>query len=358
MSETFFRYLFGCLLIVFFYKGTSQETTIRYFGFMDASQEFFKGEKPTSGLSIGEHDLFFTSDIDERFNILGETVINIKSDGSFNVSMERIRVKYAFNSNHSLILGKMHTPINYWNDVYHHGRLFFPAIDRPHYFSLIVPIHTTGIRLQGQNIGSSKFGYDLVLGNGMSSTDAIDRNQQKSFTAAVHTKPIEGMRIGLSYFRDVVFGNSVGSHSGHSEYINHAYMGRINYNLYSFSFANFQDSWETLIEVSFNRNNTVLSGIAKNEASYVYLGKRLNEKNVLYTHYDYASIGRKDLHNVPLQLTETAIGLRHELSYLMNFKVELEYERVNFYEPQNIMLMHRHSNEEGLKIDFQLTYGF
>ena len=87
--------------------------------------------------------------------------------------MERARLKYEFREWLSVIVGKMHTPVNYWNDVYHHGRLFFPTIDRPRSFGTHVPIHTLGLRLQGQNIGKLRFGYDLVIGNGMSSNDVV-----------------------------------------------------------------------------------------------------------------------------------------------------------------------------------------
>ena len=46
-------------------------------------------------------------------------------------ALERARLKYEYREWLSVIVGKMHKPVNYWNDVYHHGRLFFPVIDRP-----------------------------------------------------------------------------------------------------------------------------------------------------------------------------------------------------------------------------------
>lgn len=47
----------------------------------------------------------------------------------------------------------MHTPVNEWNDAYHHGRLFFPTIDRPYSFGEFVPVHEVGLRLSGENLG-------------------------------------------------------------------------------------------------------------------------------------------------------------------------------------------------------------
>ena len=49
----------------------------------------------------------------------------------------------------------------------------------------MIPIHTLGVRLQGQNLGELNLGYDVVLGNGLSSSDAGDDDLGKSVTAAV-----------------------------------------------------------------------------------------------------------------------------------------------------------------------------
>lgn len=115
-----------------------------------------------------------------------------------------MQLKFDYFKNHSLVVGKMHTPVNYWNDVYHHGRFFFPTVDRPIAFSYLVPVHTLGLRLQGQNLGKIKFGYDLVAGNGISSTDFADSGVNTSAMAGVHIKPIDNFRFGISYYYDFI----------------------------------------------------------------------------------------------------------------------------------------------------------
>ena len=194
-------------------------TEFKLFGHITSTIEN-EGDERFSDFSLGEHDLFVTSKITPKISFLGETVVApLNSHGhglaDFKVSMERA-AKYEFREWLSVIVGKMHTPVNYWNDVYHHGRLFFPTIDRPRSFGAHVPIHTLGLRLQGQNIGKLRFGYDLVVGNGMSSNDVSDGNFQKSVTAAVHIKPEKQMRVNLSYYSDIIYGNMVGAHSGHA----------------------------------------------------------------------------------------------------------------------------------------------
>lgn len=72
-------------------------------------------------------------------------------------------------------------------------------MDRPISFSYLVPLHTLGIQFQGQNLGDMNFGYDFVIGNGISSTDNLSDARNTSFTAAVHVKPTDDMRIGASF---------------------------------------------------------------------------------------------------------------------------------------------------------------
>lgn len=177
-------------------------------GFVDVSATY-SDDKVSFGL--GEQDLFITSDLNDRFSFLGETVFKFdpESETQFSVSIERIVLKYNYKGNHNILIGKHHTPINYWNDTYHHGRVFFPTTARPLVFaSELFPLHTTGISFQGLNLGSLKFGYDLMVGNGIGSTDVLDLDKGKSVTAAIHIKPRNALRIGLSYYYDRIPGES------------------------------------------------------------------------------------------------------------------------------------------------------
>ncbi|MGB1619348.1 MAG: hypothetical protein ACPHBM_06965, partial [Flavobacteriales bacterium] len=233
-------------------------TQFKMFGHFTSTIEL-GADQQFSDISLGEHDLFVQSTITPKVSFLGETVVAPlnaagHSAADFKVSIERARIKYEVREWLGVIVGKMHTPVNYWNDVYHHGRLFFPTIDRPRSFGAHVPIHTLGIRLQGQNIGRLKFGYDLVIGNGMSSNDLTDGNFQKSFTAAVHIKPEKQTRINLSLYRDIIYNNMVGAHAGHSG-SSHYTMGdagwhpvNLDYELYCFSFYRNKGNWEVLFE--------------------------------------------------------------------------------------------------------------
>jgi hypothetical protein len=213
---------------------------------------------------FGEQDLFITSELSDRFSFLGESVFKFtpSTPTTFSVSIERVIVKYNFAGNHNLLIGKHHTPINYWNDTYHHGRVFFPTIFRPLMFEYdIIPLHTTGVALQGQNLGEAKFGYDLMIGNGLGSQDVLDNDKRKSITAAVHIKPAEGLRIGFSWYNDVM---SAGSKTHEGKLIN----WDVQQNLFSPSIAYFGDKVEVLAESTIALNHTDTTGTKQTFTGY------------------------------------------------------------------------------------------
>ncbi len=353
-----FKWIFAIAFVVSITDSVySQSTEIKFFGHIDVFHEDEVGEDIFNSFSLGEHDFFVTSQITDRISFLSENVIKLTSSGGFAASIERARIKFNYAKKHSVIFGKMHTPVSYWNDTFHHGRLFFPTIDRPIQFSLVIPIHEIGLRLQGQNIGKLNFGYDIMLGNGISSSDLEDNGEAKSLTVAGHIKPRPTMRIGAGLYFDTIEGNVAGSHSGHtSKYHNHnsSYTGDVGFKLYNFSFANFAYKWETLLELTLNYSETDTLGTAQNLTSFAYLGYRLNDSNILYSHWDHADIAFNDLHANPLYLNKVALGIRHEFSYLVN--VKLEYE--NYFYRHVEETMHHSNFNNKYEIKFQIAYGF
>src|SRR3982751_2840983 len=99
---------------VFCITAAAQRTEIRGFGDVTAS---YQNKKASFGFE--EQDLFITSQLTDRISFLGETVFkpDTMSHTGFNVSIERIIIKFNYAGNHNILLGKHHTPINYWNDT-------------------------------------------------------------------------------------------------------------------------------------------------------------------------------------------------------------------------------------------------
>lgn len=262
-------------------------------------------------------------------------------------------MKFNYYRNHSIIAGKIHTPLNYWNDVYHHGRLFYPTIHRPNAFNYFVPIHTLGIQLQGQNIGKLNFGYDVIIGNGINSTDEYQGHIDPPLAIALHIKPIEGMRIGVSHYYDYLPINEAGSHTGHTTAPSHstnAYKGPIGVALSSFSFAYFAKKIEILNEFNINTTKTDTLGRALNYSNFTYLGYPITNKNTVYLLHDIMNVEKNDLYTNQIFKQKLGIGYKYEFSYLLNLKTQLEYETTK--------LAHNIGNSNRLSLEIQLAYGF
>ncbi len=350
--------IYKCIIICIFINAKLwaqiPKTEFRGFGHIEYALDFVNPQKPDSYFILGEHDLFVQSKITKRFSYLGEFVIryNAGSATKFLPSIERTLVKYSYLNNHSVIFGKIHTPVNYWNDSYHHGRVFYPVISRPIAFSHFVPLHTIGMQAQGQNIGKWNFGYDLVIGNGISSTDIFDSNSSPGIAAAIHIKPIDGMRIGVSHYFNRMDENGYGSHSGHVMPTGTAYRGPLDFYLNSLSIAYFGKNFEILSESSRNLTRTDSLGFANNFSTFLYLGYKIKEKHVPMVMVDYITISKNDLHSTPMEMLKLGLGYRYEFNHLLNVKGMLEY-----------YFQHQHPNGVGSQknyfaIEMQLAYGF
>jgi hypothetical protein len=298
-------------------KSFSQNTQIR--GFIDVMAGV---QQSKLSFSLGEQDLFITSQLNDRFTFLGESVFKFAaaSPTSFSVSVERIVIKYNIAGNNNLLVGKHHTPINYWNDTYHHGRVLFPTIFRPLLFDAnIIPLHTTGISFQGQNLGDWKFGYDFMIGNGIGSSDVLDNDKSKSVTAAVHVKPIEGLRIGLSWYNDVIAKGA----RAHDMII----PSRVKQNLFSGSVAYFGKKFEILAEGTLALNNSDSTGKKTTTASYVYGGFKITDKIVPYLRYDQLHFQNGEIFYHNNNTRSIVGGIRYNINFLTAVKLEYQHQQ-------------------------------
>ena len=289
-----------------------------------------------SDFKLGEQELFVTGKFNNHFSFLSEITMKYSSHGNYKLNIERLRIKYNYYKNHSFIIGKFHTPVNYWNDVYFHARLFFPTIDRPMMFSKWIPVHTFGVRLQGQNLGKRNFGYDLLFGNGMASEDMYHVFDESSITAAVHWKPIDEMRVGFSYYYTAMQdASNMAAHTHGNELHRNVYSGPLDFQMLNASVAYFGERWELLNEFSFNRTETDTLGVSNNFSNYLYCGYRIKEKNVPFVAYDILSTAANDLHTFPYDRMKFVLGYKHEYSTKINIKGQIEYYR-NIHDYQSM----------------------
>ncbi len=346
----------SCVLLqaTIMFAQTERNIDLKMYGHIQYNLDKFDQDR-NSYFSLGEQDFFVTAQLTDRISFLGETVVkyDAATSAKFAPSIERAQMKWDYRNNHSIILGKIHTPVNTWNDEYHHGRLFFPTIDRPLFFSSMVPVHTSGVSFRGQYIGSMGFGYDLVIGNGISSTDVYDSSTNKALMLGMHIRPDENTRIGASYYNDYMPTNKPGVHSGHSSY-NSGYKGALNFELYSLSIKRFTSNYEFMSETGYGVNTTDSLGKAENFSSFNYLGVRVRDVNTIYAVADYMHIADNDLHAAPGKQLKTAIGYKYEFSETCNIKFQVE----RTIAADNHLSHHGDLHVERYDFKFQLAYGF
>ena len=187
------------------------------------------GQKDTTAFSLGQLNLFVTSDISENFKFLSEIVFEANSASQiprssngqniFGVDIERYLLQYSPNDYFNLAIGRYHTAIGYYNTAYHHSSWLQTATGRPFLFDFedqggILPIHNVGLSASGL-IPSGGLGLHYVaeLGNGRSwrhpldnepVQNEVDENTAKAFNLALFARPdaIRGLQVGFSGYHD------------------------------------------------------------------------------------------------------------------------------------------------------------
>ncbi|NQY08298.1 MAG: hypothetical protein HRT71_02115 [Flavobacteriales bacterium] len=308
---------FVCMFFVGVSKLTGQTTTIN--GFIDFGINF-NPNKDQLAFILGEQDLFINSDITDKISFLGESVFkhNSSSGTKFAVALERAIVKYNYKGNHNISIGRFHTPLNYWNDSYHHGRVFFPTVGRPELFNEhIIPIHTLGFSFSAANLGKLRLGYDVMIGNGLGSNSVSDNDKHKSYTFATHIKPIDNLRLGVSaYFDKITEGSTLTDET-------------VSQSVISGSVAYFKKH-ELLAEYSYATNTTDSLGSQTTNALYVYTGYRIKDIIIPYVRVDFLDFSENEMFFHGQKINAYSFGLRYEMNYLTSLKLEYQTKNTNY----------------------------
>jgi hypothetical protein len=207
------------------------KTLLRIRGFGDINLHGDNQKGDTTSFTLGQLNLFVTSDISERFKFLSEIVFEGGPDNIYGVTtgqknvfavdVERYLVEYSQNDYFKLAAGRWHTAIGYYNTAYHHSTWFQTAADRPFLFAFedrggILPIHSVGVSASGL-IPSGRLGLHYVaeVGNGRASRtplteepvqNVIDDQTHKAYNVALFARPeaVPGLQVGFSAYRDLL----------------------------------------------------------------------------------------------------------------------------------------------------------
>jgi hypothetical protein len=212
------------------------KTLLRIRGFGDVS---FHGDNyhpaglpgDKTAFTLGQLNLFVTSDISDKFKFLSEIVFEAGPDNiygvprgtanSFGVDVERYLLTYSQNEYFNVSAGRYHTAIGYYNTAFHHSTWLQTTTGRPLLFEFedqggILPIHNVGVEAYG-GIPSGSLGLHYVaeLGNGRESRsplieepvqNVVSEKNHKAVNFELFARPtkVPGLQVGFSAYRDLL----------------------------------------------------------------------------------------------------------------------------------------------------------
>lgn len=167
--------------------------------------------------TVGQVDLFITSPLTDRIAVLAEVVGKFRRTNETVFDVERIHITYALSDLANIRAGRMHTPLGYWNETYHHGTWFQTTAGRPDVYAFndvggVLPIHSVGVELFGsKSLPALDVAYNLSVMNGrgrvVTETQNVqDFNRLKAVNLLVHLSPsaLPGLRLGGDLYLDKI----------------------------------------------------------------------------------------------------------------------------------------------------------
>jgi hypothetical protein len=207
------------------------KTLLRIRGFGDVNLHGDTQKGDTTTFSLGQLDLFVTSDVSDKFKFLSEIVFEGGPDNIygntrgqenvFSVDVERYLMQYSYNDYLNISAGRGHTAIGFYNTAYHHSTWLQTTEDRPFLFAFedrggILPIHIVGVTASGLiPSGSLGLHYVAEVGNGRESRNPLEEEpvqneisdtNHKAVNFALFARPeaVPGLQTGFSIYRDVL----------------------------------------------------------------------------------------------------------------------------------------------------------
>ena len=304
---------------------------IRGFADTDLTGSTLKGFR--TSFSLGQVNLFITSDLSDKLKFLSEVVFEAGPDNAFGVDIERLLLTYEINKYFNLSVGRYHTSIGYYNTAYHHSAWLQTAVGRPFLFRFedqggVLPIHNVGASLSGR-IPSGRLGlhYIAEVGNGRASTspqsepvqNEVDENTHKAFNFQVFARPeaLPGLQTGFSVYRDLL--TPIAQPSVHQTILDYYVV----YNGHNYQWLN-----EALLirEAPQGPSPSTTFNIP---GFYTQLSKRFGAYTP-YFRYQYVNAplnGPVFYTNVGLQYGPS-VGLRYDLSDFVAWKLQYDYTSV------------------------------
>lgn len=305
---------------------------------VDATSIF--GNTNKNYFSLGQYDLFITSQITDKVSFLGETVF--KYENRFNVNIERAIIKYQFKDYFNLSVGKVYTPLGYWNNAFHHGLVLQPTISRPQivqedYDGGGLPLEeNAAVQLNGEGITKMNFGYNLMVGNGIASSPVDDFNNSKSVCLNIHAEPVENLKFYISGYKDDV-------PKGATTLQGILLTQKTNLQILNGSIAymdgrlpiEFAGEFYNLKTTNPDSNITTSSN-----GYFLYLGYKIKKINIVpYLYYSKLDFDNNELFFAKTNTSSIVFGLRYKMHPLSVIKLEYKYSESKMSGNQNSIVL-------------------
>jgi len=303
--------------------------TLRIGGFSDVT---FSGSRrgSTSGASLGQYALQLNSSLSPRWNFFGEFTAGARADAGtgappatgFNAEIERAILRFDQSDAFKLSFGRYHTPINWWNNAFHHGLWLQSTVGRPEmtqFGGRFIPVHFIGTLAEGEFPAKGlNLNYGIGLGNGRGAVtsrggDAGDINNSKAYLVNLFVKPdkLYGLRLGGSYYRDRI-NMATGRRFDETIVAGHLLWDR--------------ETPELIAEYARAHHKELIGGNFAGEAYYVQLAYRLpgnQRKFKPYVRFENMRLSTADPVYTGTPGTKGVVsGIRYDLSELVALKAE------------------------------------
>lgn len=347
MKRFFFVLICACALN---FTLKAQDTKIRFFGQPEFSSSKstqtnnFGGVSPLGqyitrdttfsklNFNTGTFALFVTSQLSDRISVLSEVSFsNSGNKASFEV--QRLMARYNFQEYLSVRVGKMFTPIGYWNNQFTLGLVLQPTIQRPQAIRTVsdggvLQYKDTGVQIEGDNISSARVSYKVMIGNGVGYHGSNDKTDKHvAVTAQVGVEPIEGLKILASGQFDRIEQGKPNPNGTISALPDN---GNLSLLVGSVAYMNPEKKPEFIAEFLHQTSKFDNIGTRSSYSGYFYGGYKVTNKITPYFLYNYTQAGQSNTESdpyfapVPVNINLLTFGARYKFN--SSFIVKLEYE--------------------------------
>ncbi len=332
-------FMLALMLTVTFSYGQNLQTSYFAHGGYTAKLNNDENVPNQSAFNSGGLDILLTSQISENFSAIGELFTGYRGDGSSSVvlSVERLYFKYYVKDYLTVSVGRMYTPLGFWQSRYSQAQFFAPTINAPYPVRTkadkgIIPTNSVALQFSGDNMGKLRFGYFLMIDNSTGAPSLnTDNTLFKALSGKLKIEPSENLEVFVSGRSDKLIAGSQ-SVSGQvvPEDIDQQYF---NIGLVQINPSN---RFEFAAEYYHVINKGETTGTNDNNFLYGYMGYKI-KKFTPYLQYDRLLFSDNDPTYSANDLTGMVVGGRYSIASSAVIKMEYKFRGTETLKHQDVL---------------------